>query len=107
MRARLLVPAVLSAVIGACGSAAPPSTVPVPSTSAPTSPMPSTTVPVPSPSAPIELDADVDIGGRTMRLVCVGPTDVDEPTILLEAGFGDNHGSWTEVMREMEPAHRL
>ncbi len=37
-------------------------------------------------SASTELVADLDVGGRTMHLVCVGPTDTGEPTILIEAG---------------------
>ena len=108
MRARLLGPAILSVVIGACGSAVPSPTVP--NTPPPAAPSPSTPAPTepasPTP-APTGLDADIDIGGRTMRLVCVGPTDLDEPTILLEAGLGENHDSWDAVVRGLAPAHRV
>ncbi len=31
----------------------------------------------------------IDVGGRRMRLVCLGPQNSDKPTIILEAGaFG-------------------
>jgi pimeloyl-ACP methyl ester carboxylesterase len=82
--------ALLSVVIAACGGGAPASTAPSPSTSAST-----------------ELVADVDVGGRTMHLVCVGPTDTDEPTILLEAGGGGDYLSWGEILPVMRSTHRL
>jgi pimeloyl-ACP methyl ester carboxylesterase len=107
MRARLLVPAALSVVIGACGGVTPPPTLPAPGTSAPTAPEPSTTVAAPITPVPTGVEADIDVGGRTMRLVCAGPTDVKEPTILLEAGLGDDHRPWADVLRAMEPEHRL
>ena len=107
MRARLLGPVLLSGVISACDGAQPLATTPTPIASAPTASVPSPPAPVSSPPAPTALDVDIDIGGRTMHLVCTGPTDVDEPTILLEAGFGDDHGPWADVVRGMEPAHRV
>ena len=31
----------------------------------------------------------IDVGGRRMRIVCMGPQDSDKPTVILEAGaFG-------------------
>jgi pimeloyl-ACP methyl ester carboxylesterase len=82
--------AFLSVVVAACGGGPPASTAPSPSTSAST-----------------ELVADVDVGGRTMHLVCVGPTDTGEPTILLEAGGGGDHLSWGEILPVMQRTHRL
>jgi pimeloyl-ACP methyl ester carboxylesterase len=61
----------------------------------------------PSASASSELDADVDVGGRTMHLECVGPTDTDEPTILLEAGLGAPYFTWAEILSGMQSSHRL
>jgi pimeloyl-ACP methyl ester carboxylesterase len=109
MRARLFGSLLLTVVTGACGTVAP-SIVPVPSTPAPTvstSSRPALSVPPPGTSSPIDLDAELDVGGRTMRLVCVGPTVVGEPTILLEAGLGDDHHTWDDVARGMESEHRL
>jgi pimeloyl-ACP methyl ester carboxylesterase len=90
MRPRPLGLALLSVVIGACGGGAPASTAPSPSTSAST-----------------ELVADVDVGGRTMHLLCVGPTDTGEPTILLEAGGGGDYLTWGEILAVMQSTHRL
>ena len=90
MRPRPLGLAFLSVVIAACDGGAPASTAPSPTTSAST-----------------ELVADVDVGGRTMHLVCVGPTDTGEPTILLEAGGGGDYLTWAEILPEMRSTHRL
>ena len=68
---------ILIAILAACGGASASNAV--------------STAPSPSTSASTELVADVDVGGRTMHLVCVGPTDTGEPTILLEAGGGGDY----------------
>jgi pimeloyl-ACP methyl ester carboxylesterase len=79
----------LSVALAACGGA-----------SAPTAPSPST-------SASNDLVADIDVDGRTMHLVCVGPTDTGEPTILLEAGGGRDYLSWGGILDMMQSNHRL
>lgn len=67
----------------------------------------------PSPPAPSaagqELVADVlvDGEGRTQHLVCLGPTDTGEPTILLEAGLMSPYQTWSEVLTAMSAEHRL
>lgn len=88
-RPRPLGLALLSVVAAACGGA------------------PSSTPPSPSTSTPTELVADVDVGGRTMHLECVGPTDTGEPTILLEAGGGGDTHSWEAILPVMQSTHRL
>ena len=73
----------------------------------PTSPSSGTSTPA-SPSASTELVGDFDVGGgRTMHLVCVGPTDTGEPTILLESGGGMDYSTWTEILPVMQSTHRL
>ena len=52
-------------------------------------------------SASTELVADIDVGGRTLHLVCLGPTDTGEPTILLEAGLESPYQSWGEILLGM------
>ncbi len=42
-----------------------------------------------------------------MHLVCVGPTDTGEPTILLEAGGGGDYLTWGPILDEMQSTHRL
>jgi pimeloyl-ACP methyl ester carboxylesterase len=61
----------------------------------------------PSASASTELVADIDVGGRTMHLVCLGPTDTGEPTVLLEGGLGAQYTAWGEVLFAMQKSHRL
>ena len=65
------------------------------------------TSPTGSTSASIELDVEVDVGARTMHLVCVGPTDTGEPTILLEAGGGGDYLTWAEILPAMRSTHRV
>ena len=68
-RHRLVVTlATASLLVAACGGAAP---------STPASPAASA---VGRASASTELVADIDVGGRTLHLVCLGPTDTGEPT---------------------------
>jgi len=72
-----------------------------------TSPSSGTSTPA-SPSASTELVGDFEVGGgRTMHLVCVGPTDTGEPTILLESGGGMDYSTWTEILPVMQSTHRL
>ncbi len=42
-----------------------------------------------------------------MHLVCVGPTDTGQPTILLESGGGMDYSAWTEILPVMQSTHRL
>ena len=84
----------LTVILAACGGA--------PAVSSPPS-----TAASPSASASTDLVADVDVGGRTMHLVCVGPTDTGEPTVLLEAGGGLSYDSWGAVLTAMQTKHRL
>jgi pimeloyl-ACP methyl ester carboxylesterase len=94
MRPSLLGLMLSSAGIAACSGGAPASIAP-------------SIAPSPSASASTELVADVDVGGRTMHLVCVGPRDTGEPTILLESGGGMDYATWGEILTAMGSTHRL
>jgi pimeloyl-ACP methyl ester carboxylesterase len=86
--------ALLGLVVAACeGPAA--SSAPTPAAS------------LPPASATTELVADLDVGGRTMHIVCLGPTDTGEPTILLEAGGGLDYSIWGQILPAMQSTHRL
>ena len=74
------------------GSAAAPSTAAVPSAAA----KPKT-----------DLVTDVDVGGRTLHLVCVGPTDTGEPTVVFEAGLEGPFMVWSDVLSAMQSTHRV
>jgi pimeloyl-ACP methyl ester carboxylesterase len=84
---RLVGAVAIASVVGACagGPAAPSS---VPSTSA-----------SPSPSAESrDWIRDIDVGGRTLSVACVGPTDTGRPTVIFENGLGSDRGEWADVM---------
>jgi pimeloyl-ACP methyl ester carboxylesterase len=78
----------------ACGGSSAPSTPPAPSTSA----------------APIaearDWVRDIDIGGRTLSLACVGPTDTGRPTVIFESGLGDDRRTWGDVMTALMETDR-
>jgi pimeloyl-ACP methyl ester carboxylesterase len=95
MAVRLLGLAIAAVALAACSGASTASSVPSTPASAATSPS-------------SELVGDFDVGdGRTMHLVCVGPTDTGEPTILLESGGGMDYSAWSEILPVMESTHRL
>ena len=71
----------LVALIAACSTASPaaaPSDRPLPSTAA--SPTPAT-----SADTGEDLLADLDVDGRKMHILCVGPTDTGRPTVVFES----------------------
>lgn len=73
-----------------------------PASAPPSSAAPSAT------NASTELVADFAVGGdRTQRLVCLGPTDLHEPVIVLEAGLGGPYQAWSEILGPMSTAHRV
>ncbi len=93
MRPRQIGLTLLTMVLAACGG-----------TTASTAP---SSAPSLSASASAELVADVDVGGRTMHLVCVGPSDTGEPTVLLESGGGMDYSAWGEILPVLGSTHRL
>ena len=99
MRGRALGLAILSVVfvagLVACGGTPAPSSAP------------SAAAASPGASASTDLVKDVDVGAGTMHLVCVGPTDTGEPTILLEAGGGMDYSAWSDVLTGLQSKHRL
>ena len=49
---------------------------------------------------------DIDVGGRTLSLACVGPTDAGRPTVIFEAGLGGDRGVWGDVMTDLMTTDR-
>ena len=82
-------------VTGACsGASAPSSASLAPSAAA-------------SPSAAArDWVADIDVGGRTLSIACVGPTDTGRPTVIFESGLGGDRGVWADVMTALMPTER-
>ena len=61
----------------------------------------------PSAAADTTFVADVDIdGGRTLHVVCLGPTDTGRPTVIFENGLGAEFGQWGEVMGALQETDR-
>lgn len=77
-------------LLGACGTAGTPPT-PL-TTSASTTPGPYV--------------ADVDVGGRTLHIVCSGPTGSGRPTVVFENGSGPTLRTWSRVMDELSATDR-
>jgi pimeloyl-ACP methyl ester carboxylesterase len=48
-----------------------------------------------------DLLADLDIGGRTMHILCVGPIDPAKPTVIFESGLGGDAGQWGDVLHQL------
>ncbi len=58
-------------------------------------------------SSGTDLLADVDMGGgRTMHLLCVGPTTPGRPTVIFESGLGGDAGQWSDVIHELDGSVR-
>ena len=67
--------------------------------------------PAPSSSAASSAEArdwvhDIDIGGRTLSLACVGPTDTGRPTVIFESGLGGDRRTWGDVMTALMETDR-
>jgi pimeloyl-ACP methyl ester carboxylesterase len=52
--------------------------------------------------------ADLDVGGgRTMHLVCLGPTGTGRPTVILEHGLGADYTQWEGVLTGVSATDRV
>ena len=49
---------------------------------------------------------DIDIGGRTLSIACVGPTDTGRPTVIFENGLGGDRGVWADVLTALGETDR-
>jgi pimeloyl-ACP methyl ester carboxylesterase len=59
----------------------------------------------PSPTAEAYV-ADIDVGGRTLHIVCVGPTDTGRPTVIFENGLGGDRRGWAEELVGLKATER-
>lgn len=57
-----------------------------------------TTMPTDTAAADTTIVGDFDIGGRSMHLVCIGPTNTGRPTVIFENGLGGEFGQWADVL---------
>jgi pimeloyl-ACP methyl ester carboxylesterase len=51
-----------------------------------------------SPPTTAETTSDIEVGGRTLHLVCAGSAARGTPTVVLEAGLGGDHFVWGDRM---------
>ena len=112
MRPFTLLACCLSTVLifSGCLPIMPPSTPPVGTPGASTS-MPPTVAPtvaptiaIPAAEATEPAGQPIDVGGRTLFLVCTGE---QKPTIILEAGLGADHVGWAAVQSAVAPFARV
>ena len=68
--------------------------------------LPPTVPPTESPAADTTLVADLDVGGRTLHIVCIGPLGLDQPTVIFEHGLGGDFGVWANVLAKVAETHR-
>ncbi len=108
MRRRLIRSAGITGLIGllaACGAASPAAPT-GPSSTAPAT----TAATTPSTSAAVttseDLLTDLDVGGRKMHILCVGPTDTGNPTVIFESGLGGDAGQWGDVIHALNGSTR-
>jgi pimeloyl-ACP methyl ester carboxylesterase len=92
--------AILAVTAAGCSGA-------TPSTGIPSAAAPSFAAAPASAAPKTDLVTDVDIGGRTLHLVCVGPLDTGEPTVVFEAGLEAPFMSWSDVLSAMQFTHRV
>jgi pimeloyl-ACP methyl ester carboxylesterase len=59
-----------------------------------------------SPAADTTFVADLDVGGRTMHIVCIGPLGLDQPIVIFEHGLGGDFGVWANVLTKVGETHR-
>ena len=61
-----------------------------------------------SPSATEARDwvRDIDVGGRTLSVACVGPTDTRRPTVIFEGGLGSDRREWGDVLTALMATDR-
>ncbi len=56
---------------------------------------------------PVQRSADIDIGGRTIHLFCVGSAPAGSPTILGEAGLGGDSRTWNNLVYAIASRTRI
>jgi pimeloyl-ACP methyl ester carboxylesterase len=91
----------LIALLTACTSASP---APPTASASTGSSVPATAAS--SASTSEDLLADLDIGGRKMHILCVGPTDTGHPTVIFESGLGGDAGQWSDVIHVLNGSTR-
>ena len=96
------------ALVAACSAGTTPSGAPAataPGTSSTATPA-ATQAASPGASTSSDLLADLDVGGRTMHILCVGPVVPGRPTVIFESGLGGDAGQWSDVIHALDGSVR-
>ena len=72
----------------------------------PTSPALTAAPLAPPPTTDTTFVADLDVSGRIMHIVCLGPTGTGRPTVVFEHGLGGDFGVWSEVITQVSASDR-
>ena len=56
---------------------------------------------------PTNLDAAIDIGGRTLHVTCVGDAPAGTPTVVIETGLGGPSTEWRNVQDTLSATTRV
>ena len=88
---------ITAVIVGACSGGA-----------SPAAPSGSTAVPASLAASPSSGDivGDIDIGGRTLSIACLGPTDTGRPTVVFESGLGGDRFVWGDVLTRLMATDR-
>lgn len=81
---RLVGATIIAIVAGACAGTSVPSASPASSAAAT--------------AAGGDLVGNIDIGGRTLSVACLGPVDTGRPTVIFETGLGGDRFVWGDVL---------
>ena len=100
-RLAAIAPAILVLTVAGCTGSTPSGAVP--SAAAPSAVAVASAATKPT----TDLVTDIDVGGRTLHLVCVGPVDTGDPTVVFEAGLESPFMAWSDVLSAMQFTHRV
>ncbi|HET9850998.1 MAG TPA: alpha/beta hydrolase, partial [Candidatus Limnocylindrales bacterium] len=94
--------AAVATLLAACGSGSPPAASPGPTAGLVATPAPATT------TAAVSHDfiRDVEVDGRKLHVLCVGPVDSGRPTLVFESGLGGDVETWGGVLGEIQKTDR-
>jgi pimeloyl-ACP methyl ester carboxylesterase len=87
----------VAAIAAACG--------PAPAATPPPTPVATAAAATAKP-ATNDIVKDVEVDGRKLHVVCVGPIDSGRPTVLLEAGLGGAVDTWGGVLSDLQTTDR-
>lgn len=95
----------LAAIVTACASGGAPTGTPAGST-APSEP--GTSTPPSNGSADlVQRTENIDVGGRTLHLVCVGTASAGMPTVVAESGLGGDSRTWNKLVNSIGSRTRI